>query len=275
MSRRGPSLGFGRALRVARDASSPWRRSLSACSGIELRRLGFGRGAVPRAVTGEMIGTGERARGAAAAALRRRQRRRRRRAAFRNAAELAMRDFPTPASRSPSTTRKGTPAGAQAAVGTALQEGAEIILGPVFSSEVSAVAPQARAAGVPVVAFSSDAGVAGPGVYLLSFLPSDDVEPHRLLFREPGAKVLRRAAAGECLRRGRRGGVPQRRRQLPAAASWRSRPIEANEADIARQGRGDRARSRRRSTRCSFPMPATSCRRSPRRSRPAASRATR
>ena len=39
----------------------------------------------------------------------------------------------------------------------------------------SAVAPQARAAGVPVVAFSSDAGVAGPGVYLLSFLPSDDV----------------------------------------------------------------------------------------------------
>jgi ABC-type branched-subunit amino acid transport system substrate-binding protein len=28
---------------------------------------------------------------------------------------------------------------------------------------------------VPVVAFSSDAGVAGPGVYLLSFLPSDDV----------------------------------------------------------------------------------------------------
>ena len=30
-------------------------------------------------------------------------------------------------------------------------------------------------AGAPVVAFSSDAGVAGPGVYLLSFLPSDDV----------------------------------------------------------------------------------------------------
>ena len=45
----------------------------------------------------------------------------------------------------------------------------------MFSNQVSAVAQTARQAGVPVVAFSSDAAVAGPGVYLLSFLPSDDV----------------------------------------------------------------------------------------------------
>jgi ABC-type branched-subunit amino acid transport system substrate-binding protein len=96
--------------------------------------------------------------------------------AFRNGAELAMRDFPTAGIQLVAYDTKGTPEGAQAAGGTALSEGAEIILGPVFSGEVAAVAPQARQAGAPVVAFSSDAAVAGPGVYLLSFLPSDDVQ---------------------------------------------------------------------------------------------------
>jgi ABC-type branched-subunit amino acid transport system substrate-binding protein len=96
--------------------------------------------------------------------------------AFRNAAELAMRDFPSAGIQIAVYDTKGTPAAAQEAVGTALKERAEIILGPLFSAEVSAVAPQARQAGVPVVAFSSDANVAGPGVYLLSFLPSDDVD---------------------------------------------------------------------------------------------------
>jgi ABC-type branched-subunit amino acid transport system substrate-binding protein len=95
--------------------------------------------------------------------------------AFRNAAALALRDFPGAGIQVAVYDTQGTPAGAQAAAGTALSAGTELILGPVFSSEVSAVAQQARGAGVPVVAFSSDAGVAGPGVYLLSFLPADDV----------------------------------------------------------------------------------------------------
>jgi ABC-type branched-subunit amino acid transport system substrate-binding protein len=95
--------------------------------------------------------------------------------AFRNAAELALRDFPNAGIEIAVYDTRGTPAGAQAAVGAAIREGAEIILGPVFSAEVSAIAPQARTAGAPVVAFSSDASVAGPGVYLLSFLPNDDV----------------------------------------------------------------------------------------------------
>ena len=95
--------------------------------------------------------------------------------AFRNAAELAVRDFPNAGIQVAVYDTMGSPAGAQAAVSTALREGASIVLGPVFSAEVAAVAPAARAAGVPVVAFSSDASVAGPGVYLLSFLPSDDI----------------------------------------------------------------------------------------------------
>lgn len=95
--------------------------------------------------------------------------------AFRNAAELAVRDFPGAGIQIAVYDTGGTPAGAEAAAGNALSENAEIILGPVFSAEVAAVAGAARQAGVPVVAFSSDASVAAPGVYLLSFLPSDDV----------------------------------------------------------------------------------------------------
>ena len=95
--------------------------------------------------------------------------------AFRNAAELALRDFPAAGIQIAVYDTHGSPAGAQAAVGTALGEGAAMVLGPIFSGEVSAVATQARQAGAPVVAFSSDVSVAGPGVYLLSFLPSDDV----------------------------------------------------------------------------------------------------
>ncbi len=95
--------------------------------------------------------------------------------AFRNAAALAINDFPNAGIQVTVHDTRGTPEGARAAASAALGEGAEIILGPVFSAEVAAMAQQARGAGVPVVAFSSDANVAGPGVYLLSFLPADDV----------------------------------------------------------------------------------------------------
>jgi ABC-type branched-subunit amino acid transport system substrate-binding protein len=95
--------------------------------------------------------------------------------AFRNAAELALKDFPNAGIQVAVYDTKGNAAGARAAVDKALQDRSEIILGPVFSSEVSAIAQTARQAGVPIVAFSSDAAVAGPGVHLLSFLPSDDV----------------------------------------------------------------------------------------------------
>jgi ABC-type branched-subunit amino acid transport system substrate-binding protein len=70
----------------------------------------------------------------------------------------------------------GSGAGAQQAAEQALAEGAEIILGPLFAQSVSAAGQVARARGVPVIAFSTDAGVAAPGVYLLSFLPESEVD---------------------------------------------------------------------------------------------------
>ncbi len=51
---------------------------------------------------------------------------------------------------------KGTPDGARAAAEEAIKEGAELILGPLLSASVQAVAPVARAANVSVIAFSND-----------------------------------------------------------------------------------------------------------------------
>jgi len=96
--------------------------------------------------------------------------------AFRNAADLAMRDFPDAGIQLVVYDTGGTPAGALAAANRALAEGAEMILGPVFSSAVGAVAAPARQAGAPVVAFTTDVSVAGRGVYLISFLPDNDIE---------------------------------------------------------------------------------------------------
>lgn len=70
----------------------------------------------------------------------------------------------------------GTAAGARAAAEAVLQEGAELILGPVFSAEVAAVAPAARARGINVIPFSTDAQVAGNGVYLMGLLPQQQVD---------------------------------------------------------------------------------------------------
>lgn len=70
----------------------------------------------------------------------------------------------------------GTPADAAAAAQKLLNEGAEVIVGPLFSASVEAVAPLARDHGVPVLAFSTDRKVAGNGIYLLSFQPENEVK---------------------------------------------------------------------------------------------------
>ncbi len=68
---------------------------------------------------------------------------------------------------------KGTPAGAADAARQAIAEGAHLILGPLFAQEVQAVKPIATAAGVDVLAFSSDVTLAGNGVYVMGLTPND------------------------------------------------------------------------------------------------------
>lgn len=97
---------------------------------------------------------------------------------LRNAAQLAASDFGGGQSSVTILVKddKGTPEGARQATQDALAEGAELILGPLFAPSVQAAAQVARAAGKPVIAFSSDASAAQRGVYLLSFLPQADVQ---------------------------------------------------------------------------------------------------
>ncbi|WP_013500142.1 penicillin-binding protein activator [Rhodopseudomonas palustris] len=94
---------------------------------------------------------------------------------MKNAAEMALAEFHNPDVQLLIKDDGGNPLGAQSATQQALDEGAEIILGPLFAQSVPAAAQAARARGVTVIAFSTDSSVAGRGVYLLSFLPESDV----------------------------------------------------------------------------------------------------
>jgi branched-chain amino acid transport system substrate-binding protein len=95
---------------------------------------------------------------------------------MKNAADLALAEFGTTNIQLIVKDDRGTAQGAQAAVKAAIQEGAEIILGPLFSSAVAAAGQIARTRNVPIIAFSTDTNVATSGVYLLSFLPENDVD---------------------------------------------------------------------------------------------------
>jgi ABC-type branched-subunit amino acid transport system substrate-binding protein len=95
--------------------------------------------------------------------------------ALKQAAELALFDFDNPNVLLVPKDTRGTPDGAREAAESAIRDGAELIIGPLFAQEVSGAAPVARQAGIPMIAFSTDEKVAGNGVYLLSFLAGRDV----------------------------------------------------------------------------------------------------
>lgn len=64
---------------------------------------------------------------------------------------------------------------AEARADEALDEGADIILGPLFGTEVPVVKDVALRKSIPVVAFSNDRTVAGGGSYLASVMPEEEV----------------------------------------------------------------------------------------------------
>ncbi len=72
-------------------------------------------------------------------------------------------------------TNYDTAGGAAAVARRAIDEGAQLILGPLLAEDARAVGPVARAAGVPVLSFSNDASVAGPGVYVMGYAPAQSV----------------------------------------------------------------------------------------------------
>jgi len=96
--------------------------------------------------------------------------------AMRNAAEMALAEFNDPNVQLLPKDDNGTGQGAQLAVQQAVDEGAQIVLGPLFAHSVTSAKPIVRNRGIPMIAFSTDANVASAGVYLLSFLPESDVD---------------------------------------------------------------------------------------------------
>lgn len=95
---------------------------------------------------------------------------------MKNAAELALAEFNSSDVQLVVKDDAGNPSTARMVADQAMDEGCQIILGPLFAPAVRAVGASARQRGIPVVAFSTDTGIAARGVYLLSFLPESDVQ---------------------------------------------------------------------------------------------------
>ncbi len=90
------------------------------------------------------------------------------------AIELALKDFGDGKTVLFTEDSGATPQESVQAVKSALNKGADYILGPLFASGVNAIAPYARANKANVISFSTDISEAGKGVYVLTFLPEDE-----------------------------------------------------------------------------------------------------
>ncbi len=69
-----------------------------------------------------------------------------------------------------------TSAGAARAASRAIADGNRLILGPLVRDDVSAVLAQARPAGVPLITFSNDAGIAAADVFVMGLVPEQSIE---------------------------------------------------------------------------------------------------
>jgi branched-chain amino acid transport system substrate-binding protein len=70
---------------------------------------------------------------------------------------------------------QGNPEIAARAAEKVIREGASVIVGPLFSTEVTAVARVAAQSRVPVLAFSSNQNVASQNVYIMGFMPGQQI----------------------------------------------------------------------------------------------------
>jgi branched-chain amino acid transport system substrate-binding protein len=69
-----------------------------------------------------------------------------------------------------------TTQGVAAATKKAVADGNKVILGPLRGDHVLEAAAVARPAGVPIISFSNDVGVAGQNVFLLGHLPNQSID---------------------------------------------------------------------------------------------------
>ncbi len=92
-----------------------------------------------------------------------------------NAAQMALFDLGDDRLELLTRDTRGSAAGATSAAQSAIADGAQLILGPLLSTEVEAVKPIAQGAHVPVIAFSTATQLAGQGTYLMGFMPDQEI----------------------------------------------------------------------------------------------------
>lgn len=92
------------------------------------------------------------------------------------AASLAAADFKEPRLDLRKYDTGGDPAKAAEAARQAIADGAQLIVGPLFSGSAAAVRPVAQAAKVQVIAFTTDESVLGGGLYSIGFLPGAEID---------------------------------------------------------------------------------------------------
>lgn len=92
-----------------------------------------------------------------------------------DAANMALFDVSTDIALLPRDTGS-TPDGASAAANRAVADGASLILGPVFASAVPPVAGALNGSPISAIVFSTDATVAGGNVFVMGFLPAQQVD---------------------------------------------------------------------------------------------------
>jgi ABC-type branched-subunit amino acid transport system substrate-binding protein len=93
-----------------------------------------------------------------------------------NAAELALFDIGDPRLEILPFDTQGSAHGAKTAVTDAVQNNVRLILGPIYSEEAEAAAPIAARAHINMIAFSNNRALAEKGVFLLGFMPEQQIE---------------------------------------------------------------------------------------------------
>ena len=92
-----------------------------------------------------------------------------------NAAQLALFDFADLRFELLVYDTRGEITGAQVSAQEATSDGVALIIGPLLANCVEAAAVAARAANIPIIAFSNDYSLAGNGVFVFGFMPEAQV----------------------------------------------------------------------------------------------------
>ena len=178
--------------------------------------------------------------------------------AMRNAAEMALAEFDaSPMSSFSVKDDAGNTYAARQGAQQALDEGAAIILGPLFAQSVSAVGQVARARNVPVIAFSTDANVASRRLYSRAFFRNRMSRASCNMRARPGSAPMARSSP--TIRMAQWSKRRSGRMSRAAADRW-SRSNATRTTRRAWPGRSRTSRRRRRgSTRSSFPTAGMFC----------------